>query len=682
MDVYAPDRIRNVALIGHIGSGKTTLIEALLYRAGVIPRLGRVEDGNTVSDFSDEEQAHQMSINLAVAPIEWKGHKINLVDTPGMADFEGDVLAAMSAVDLAVFVVSATDGVEPSTEHYWLAAEELKLPRMVFINKLDRDNASFERTLDELRLKLGSGVAPIELPIGEGATFHGVADLFRDKAYVYDSGTATPVDMPAEMAEHEHEVHDQLVEGIVVGDDDLLTAYLDGEIPSVEVLEATMKKGVTAATVFPVVCGSATRPIGVDRLADFIIEVGPSPADRPVLLTAGDLELAIEADPDGEPLVTVFKTAFDRYVGAISIFRVVSGTIQRDDHLYNHRSGTDERFHTLFGLRGKEQLDVMTLGAGDIGAIAKLAETETGDTLSKRSQPVGLPERRVATPTLATALIPVSKSDETKMADALHRLRAEDPTLTIEQHPITHQTLLHGMGEMHLAIALERMAAKFGVAVTQEPVKVPYRETISRAVEAEGRHKKQSGGHGQYGVCRVAFEPLPEGSGFEFVDATKGGSIPKQYLPAVEKGIRQAMESGGKHGFPVTDIKATCLEGKYHSVDSSELAFSMAGRAAFQEALSTAQPVILEPISEISVIAPSEFQGDIMGDITSRRGRVLGTNTGPYGSQIVTALVPTAEVLRYSIDLRSMTGGRGRHTVAPANYQELPASVASRLVDA
>ena len=609
VDVYAPDRIRNVALIGHIGSGKTTLIEALLYRAGVIPRLGRVEDGNTVSDFSDEEQAHQMSINLAVAPIEWKGHKINLVDTPGMADFEGDVLAAMSAVDLAVFVVSATDGVEPSTEHYWLAAEELKLPRMVFINKLDRDNASFERTLEDLRSKLGSGVAPIELPIGEGATFHGVADLFRDKAYVYDSGTATAVDMPADMAEHEHEVHDQLVEGIVVADDDLLTGYLDGKVPSVEVLEATMKKGVTAATVFPVVCGSATRPIGVDRLADFIIEVGPSPADRPVMLTAGDLELAIEADPDGEPLVTVFKTAFDRYVGAISMFRVVSGTIRRDDHLYNHRSGTDERFHTLFGLRGKDQLDVMTLGAGDIGAIAKLAETETGDTLSKRSQPVGLPERRVATPTLATALIPVSKSDETKMADALHRLRAEDPTLTIEQHPITHQTLLHGMGEMHLAIALERMAAKFGVAVTEEPVKVPYRETISRAVEAEGRHKKQSGGHGQYGVCRVAFEPLPEGSGFEFVDATKGGSIPKQYLPAVEKGIRQAMESGGKHGFPVTDIKATCLEGKYHSVDSSELAFSMAGRAAFQEALSTAQPVILEPISEISVIAPTEFQG-------------------------------------------------------------------------
>lgn len=682
MDVYAPDRIRNVALIGHIGSGKTTLIEALLYRAGVIPRLGRVEDGNTVSDFSDEEQAHQMSINLALAPIEWKGHKINLVDTPGMADFEGDVLAAMSAVDLAVFVVSATDGVEPGTEHYWLAAEEMNLPRMIFINKLDRDNASFERTLDELRSKLGAGVAPIELPIGEGATFHGVADLFRDKAYFYDSGEATPADIPEDMAEHEHEVHDQLVEGIVVADDDLLTGYLDGQIPSVEVLEATMKQGVTEAAVFPVVCGSATRPIGVDRLADFICEVGSSPADRPVMLTAGDLELAIEADPAGEPLVTVFKTAFDRYVGAISMFRVVSGTIRRDDHLYNHRSGTDERFHTLFGLRGKEQLDVMTLGAGDIGAIAKLAETETGDTLSKRSQPVGLPDRRVATPTLATALVPVSKSDETKMADALHRLRAEDPTLTIEQHPITHQTLLHGMGEMHLAIALERMAAKFGVAVTEEPVKVPYRETISRAVEAEGRHKKQSGGHGQYGVCRVAFEPLPEGSGFEFVDATKGGSIPKQYLPAVEKGIRQAMEAGGKHGFPVTDVKATCLDGKYHSVDSSELAFSMAGRAAFQEALSSAGPVILEPISEISVVAPSEFQGDIMGDITSRRGRVLGTNTGPYGSQIVTALVPTAEVLRYSIDLRSMTGGRGRHTVVPANYQELPASVASRLVDA
>lgn len=682
MDVYAPDRIRNVALIGHIGSGKTTLIEALLFRAGVIARPGRIEDGNTVSDFSDEEQSHRMSINLAVAPIEWNGYKINLVDTPGMADFEGDVLAAMSAVDLAVFVVSAADGVEPNTEYYWMVAEEMNLPRMIFINKLDRDNADFERTLAELRDKLGSGVAPIELPIGEGPTFHGVADLFRDKAYIYDSGSATAVDMPAEMAEHEHEVHDQLVEGIVVADDDLLTAYLDGAIPAVPVLEETMKRGVVAATVFPVVCGSATVPIGVDRLADFIVEVGPSPVDRPVTLTAGDLEVAVTADPAGEPLVTVFKTAFDRYIGAISLFRVVSGTIKRDDHLFNHRSGADERFHTLFGVRGKEQLDVLSIGAGDIGAIAKLGDTETGDTLSKRSQPVGLPRRRVAVPTLATALVPATKSDETKMADALHRLHAEDPTLIIEQNPITHQTLLHGLGEMHLAIALERMASKFGVTVSEETVRVPYRETITRATDAEGKHKKQSGGHGQYGVCTVRFEPLPEGSGFEFVDATKGGSIPKQYLPAVEKGIRQALTAGGKHGFPVTDLRATCLEGKYHSVDSSELAFAMAGRAAFHEALSSAEPVILEPLSEVSVYAPSEFQGDIMGDITSRRGRVLGTNSGTNGNQIVTALVPTSEVLRYAIDLRSMTGGRGRHTMRQANYQELPASVASRLVDA
>ncbi len=682
MDVYAPDRIRNVALIGHIGSGKTTLVEALLYRAGVIPRLGRIEDGTTVSDFSDEEQSHRMSINLAVAPIEWKGHKINLVDTPGMADFEGDVLSAMSAVDLAVFVVSATDGLEPSTEHYWMAADELGLPRMIFINKLDRDNANFERTIDELRSKLGAGVGPIELPIGEGPSFHGVADLFRDKAYIYDSGSATEVEMPEDMAQHEHEVHDQLVEGIVVADDDLVADYLDGKVPSVAVLEETMKQGVIEASVFPVVCGSATGPVGVDRLADFICEVGPSPVDRPVVLTAGDREVSVVADSNGEPLVVVFKTAFDRYIGAISLFRVVSGTIKRDDHLYNHRTGTDERFHTLFGLRGKDQIDLMTLGAGDIGAIAKLADTETGDTLSKRSQPVGLPDRRKAIPTLSTALVPVSKSDETKMAEALQRLHAEDPTLIVEQNPITHQTLLHGMGEMHLTIALERMASKFGVAVTEEPVKVPYRETISHSAQVEGKHKKQSGGHGQYGVCTVLFEPLPEGSGFEFVDATKGGSIPKQYLPAVEKGIRQAMEAGGKHGFPVTDLKATCLDGKYHSVDSSELAFSMAGRAAFNEALSQAGPVILEPLSEVSIIAPSEFQGDIMGDMTSRRGRVLGTNSGSAGNQIVTALVPTAEVLRYSIDLRSMTGGRGRHTAQPANYQELPASVASRMVDA
>lgn len=682
MKTFAPDKIRNIALVGHTGSGKTTLAEALLYRAGAIARPGSVDDGSTRTDYTDEEHQHGMSIGLAMAPIIWNDHKINIIDTPGMADFEGEVVAAMSACDLAVFVVSAADGVEPNTERYWRIADRMALPRMIFLNKLDRDNASFETTLDQLRELLGSGVAPIELPIGSGSSFHGVADLFRDKAYIYDSGQAQVVPIPEDMVDGEHAVHDQLVEGIVVADDDLLTAFLDGDVPSVATLEATMARGVASAEVFPVVCGSAAVPVGVDRLADFICEVGSSPVDRPVSVNAGDVQVDILIDPDGKPLVQVFKTVIDRYLGPISLFKVLNGSVRRDDHLFNHRSGTDERMHTIFGMNGGEQYDLQVVSAGDIGAVAKLAGTETGDVLSDRSQPVTLPPLPAVTPTLSVALSPVTKSDDAKMGDALHRLIVEDPTMRLEQNPVTHETLLWGMGEMQLLIAQERLAQKFGVTISVQDPKVAYRQTFSRTVTAEGKHKKQSGGHGQYGVANVRFEPLPEGSGFEFVDATKGGSIPKQFLPAVERGVREAFARGGEARFPIVDVRAVCLDGKYHSVDSSEMAFAMAGRAAVQAAIPDAGLVVLEPLTAVKVDAPARMQGDVMGDLTARRGRVLGTETGSGDMQVISAIVPTAELAKYTIDLRSMTGGRGRHTIEPANYQELPANVAKRLTSA
>ena len=676
---YPAEKVRNVAIVGHTGTGKTTLVEALLYRAGLIGRVGTVEDGTTVTDYHPEEQSRGVSTSLAIAPVEWNGYKINLIDTPGMADFEGEVAAALVAADLAVFVVSASDGVEPNTEHYWRMASDLGVPRMIFINKLDRENASFDATLAELREKLGSGVAPIELPIGDGATFHGIADLFRDTAHIYDSGHAEEVPIPEDMAQREHVVHDNLVEGIVVADDALLEGFLDGKVPSVAVLEETMKRGVTAAEVFPVVCGSAMVPIGVDRLADFICEVGPSPADRPSSVRAGQASVNVSYDQSGEPLLFIFKTLVDKYLGQISLFKVLSGTVRRDDHLFNHRSETDERLHNVFGLRGNQQLDQSVFSAGDIGAVAKLIASQTSDSLSSRHQPVEVASISQAPPVLSIAITAHSKLDDAKLSEALHRLVTEDPALAVEQNASTNQLLLSGMGETHLQIAIERLQSKFGVAVDEGAVLVPYRETITRPAEAEGKHKKQSGGHGQFGVARVRFEPLPEGSGYTFEDATRGGSIPKQYIPAVEKGVYEGMTLGGRYGFPMVDIKATCLEGKYHSVDSSELAFKMAGRLALRTALDEASPVILEPVSQVIVYIPPEFQGDVMGDLVARRGRIQGTESNGDQRQRVSALVPTAEITHYSIDLRSLTGGRGRHSATHSHYEPLPENLVSRV---
>jgi elongation factor G len=662
--VYPSGKIRNVALVGHGGSGKTSLTEALLFVVGAIPRLGRVEDGNTVSDFDPEEARRAISVSMAIAPFEHDGHKVNLVDTPGYADFIGDVAAALRVADLAVFVVSAVEGVEVQTEMAWRMADQAKIPRAVFVNKLDRERASFPRTLDDLKAKFGAGVAPLELPVGEEGSFRGVVDLLTDIAVTYDGegGKGTEGSIPDEMEGEEHTVHDALVEGIVVADDDLMERYLDDESIDVKELEQALAKGIAEASVFPVLCGSATKLIGVDRLAAFITHEGPTP----------DAE-------DGQPVAFVFKTIVDPYVGRVNLFKVLQGTIKTDATLVNGRNGSDERLHQLSVMRGKEQEQTAEVSPGDIAAVAKLGDTTTGDVLGARGADFSVEPFEPPRPVLPTAIRPKSKADEDKLATALHRLLDDDPALRLERNSETKQTLLWGLGETHLSIALEKLHRKLGVDVETDDVKVAYRETITGTAEAEGKYKKQTGGHGQFGVAFVRVEPQERGEGFEFVDQIVGGAIPRQFIPAVEKGVAEAMENGGTFGYPVVDVKVTCYDGKYHSVDSSEMSFKMAGSLGFKEAMAKANPILLEPISELVVTAPEQYQGDLMGDLNSKRGRILGSAAVGNGEFEIVAQVPTSEVLQYSNNLRSITGGRGRFELRHDHYDPVPSHLLDRL---
>jgi len=655
-------KIRNVALVGHQGAGKTTLAEALLHNAGVIPRMGRVEDGNTVCDFDLEEHRRGLSTSLALAPFEYEGHKVNVLDTPGYADFVGDVAAALTAADLALFVVSAVEGVEVQTEVAWRLAEARGIPRAFFINKLDRERASFSRTLDQLKDRFGAGVAPLQLPIGEEGALEGVVELLDDHAITYVGGSPQGTDgpIPDSMEAEEHAVHEALVEGIVVADDALMERYLMEEPIDLAELAKALAKGIDDGTVFPVLCGSAAKLIGIDRLAHFIVEEGPSPHVE-----------------DGSTAIAVFKTIVDQYVGHVNLFKVVQGNLKPDDHLANARTKKDERLHQIFAMRGKEQDSVRELAAGDLGAVAKLADVRTGDVLTTGGVPVEVPIAEAPTPLLSTAIRARNKNDEDKLANALHRLEDEDPVIRIERNPETHQTLLWGTGETHLSIALSKLAAKFGVEVDTDDVRVPYRETISATAEAEGKLKKQSGGHGQYAVAWLRVEPQGRGSGIEFVDAIVGGVIPRNYLPAVEKGVMETAEQGGVFGFPIVDIKVTCFDGKHHSVDSSDMAFRTAASLGLKEAMAKASPILLEPVSELVITVPEAYQGDVMGDLNSKRGRIQGSASIGAGEVEIVASVPTSEVMRYSIDLRSMTGGRGRYSVRHAHYDSLP----SHLVD-
>ena len=673
MKSFPPQKIRNVALVGHGGAGKTTLAEALLFCAGAVSRQGRVEDGTTSTDFDAEEVKRRISLSVAMAPVEHDGHKLNILDCPGYADFLPDVAAALSVADLVVFVVSAVDGVEVQTEVVWKMAAARGLARMIFVSKLDRERADFQGTLAQLQATFGAGIAPLELPIGEEQAFHGVADLLTDRAITYDTGRAVTGDIPEDMEALEHKVREELVEGIVVGDDGLMERYLEGDVPTPKELEDTLAKGIAAGQVFPVVCGSAVTLVGVDRLAQLICEIGPSPLEaRPVTVEVPDGTQEVPCDPEGPVLAYVWKTMADPYVGKVSLFKVLSGTIRPDTVLTNPRSHADERLHALFTLRGKEQDTLSEVAAGDIAAVAKLGDTATGDTLAPRGTPVRVPAPAVAVPVLSVAIRPKSKGDEDKLMTALHRLQDEDPVLTVRRDDETHQTLLGGAGDTHLAIVTERLQRRFGVAVETEDVKVAYRETITTPADAEGKYKKQTGGHGQFGVAFLKVEPRERGAGFEFVDQIVGGAIPRQFIPAVEKGVIETMAKGGVYGYPVVDVRVTVYDGKYHSVDSSEMSFRMAGSIGFHDAMAKAGPVLLEPVSLLEVTVPAAYQGDVMGDLNARRGRVQGTEAGHDGDQVIVAMVPTSEVLRYAIDLRSLTGGRGHFTLAHDHYDLLP----------
>ena len=685
MKAYSPAQVRNVALVGHGGSGKTTLAEAMLLCSGAVSRAGKTDDGTAVLDFEPEEHSHHMSTSLGLAALEWRGYKINVLDCPGYADFVPEALAGLAVADIAIVVVSAVDGVEVQTEVLWRAAAELGIPRLVFLNKLDRERSDFSSALQQVQKAFGAGIAPLELPIGQEHSFSGVVDLLTDTAFTYAPGkhTATAGPIPAEIAEREHAEHDAMVEGIVVADDDLTARYLEGEEISTDELAKTLAKGVVASQVFPVVCGSGASLIGVDRLLDAICDVGPSPLERPPARAhapGSDEVVEVPCDPAGSPLAQVFKTVADPYVGKISLFRVTSGTVRPDAVLYNPRAKAEERLHALFTLRGKEQLPLTEIAAGDIGAVAKLASTNTTDTLTPRNMPVEIDQAgagwlgELSAPVLSVAIRPKSKADEDKLMTALHRLQEEDPSLSVRRDDETHQTVLSGTGETHLAISMERLARKFGVAVETEDLVTPYRETVTSTAEAEGKYKKQTGGHGQFGVASLRIEPMERGGGFEFVDNIVGGVIPRQYIPAVQKGAEEALGDGGAFGWPVVDVRVTCFDGKSHPVDSSELSFKMAGALAVREALAKASPVVLEPLSLLEVTVPDSYQGDVLGDLNSRRGRVQGTETAGTGESLITALVPTAEIVRYAIDLRSLTGGRGRFKARHSHYEVMPSN--------
>jgi elongation factor G len=684
LKTYDAKDIRNVLLVGHGGSGKTTLFEAMLFAAGAVTRMGTVEDGNTVSDHDPDEQRRQISVSLAMAPIEWKDAKINVLDAPGTADFVGDVRSAIRAADAVIVVVSAVDGVEVQTEFAWELAVQENLPRAIFVNKLDRERADFQTTLDQLVSSFGNQVAPFELPIGAEQEFNGIADLLHEKADLYPSGPrAEESDWPDEIHQIADPAREKLVEAVAESDDALIEKYLDeGTLPE-SVITQGAKDGFTNARLAPVFVGSASKAIGIDRLLDFIVEEFPSPVDRaPVdVIGKGGEETERTCDPNGPLTAFVFKTVSDPFVGHITMFRVFSGKVRPDSTVHNATQGTDERIGQLFVLKGKEHESVSEVPAGDIGAVAKLPHTHTGDTFSTKDDPVHLAPVELPEPLLAYAISPKTKGDEDKLATGLSRLREEDPTFRVARNDETHQTVIYGMGEAHLGVQIERLKAKFGVEVETKPAKIAYRETIRSKAKAQGRHVKQTGGHGQYAVCEIEIEPLPRGEGFIYEDKIFGGAIPQQFIPSIEKGIVKTMSEGVLSGNPMVDIKVTLVDGKFHAVDSSDMAFQIAGSLALKEAVEQGGVALLEPIVQLAVTVPESFTGDIMGDLNAKRGRIQGMDQIGGGKQVINALVPQGEVARYVIDLRAMTGGRGAFSLTFSHYDEMPQHLAQKVID-
>jgi elongation factor G len=678
------ESLRNIVLASHGGAGKTSLAETMLFKAGTINRIGRVEDGNTAMDFEPEELKRNISLSSGFHQFNWKKHIVCLIDTPGDQNFFSDTKSCMQASDSAVILVDAVDGVKVQTEQAWSFAEEFKLPCLIFINKLDRERADFNRAFKDAAECFEPKPTMLQIPIGSEANFNGVIDLISMKAYTYDAkGKATKIDIPSDMQDRVSEEREALVENIVESDDELLERYLEGETLSDNEIKIALKKGILSRSFIPVLCGSVAKNIGIDLLQDFIVHCMPSPLDRGSWIASdasGDNETECRPDPDAPFAGFVFKTVADPFAGRLSIFRIVSGTLGADGNFFNVNKDTSERYNQLLRLVGKEQKQITKAGPGAIVAVAKLKETTTGDTICNSSQKVKFKCADPLPPLISFAVKAKSKGDEDKVFISLSKLLEEDMSLQLTRNPETKQILLSGLGQVHIEVTTERLKRKFNVEVQLDMPKVPYKETITKKVRVQGKHKKQTGGHGQYGDCWIQIEPLPRGKGFEFENKIVGGVIPRQYIPAVEKGVIESSQKGVLSGFPCIDFKVILDDGSFHAVDSSEMAFKIAGSLAFKKAATDAGPVLLEPIMNVSVITPDEYMGDIMGDLNSRRGRVLGMDSKGK-NQVINAQVPMSEFLTYAPDLNSITGGRGIFTMEFSHYDEVPAQISQKIVE-
>jgi elongation factor G len=681
----AADRIRNVAVVGHRGSGKTSLHEALLFQAGAINRLGSVIDGSTTSDTDPDEKARQMSISLALSSFEWQQRRVNLIDTPGDSSFIADALGALRVCESAVFVINAVMGVEVHTTRLWQRAAELDLARLLYVNMLDRERADFFRALESLKAAFGPHVVATEIPIGSEQEIRGLIDLVDMKAYEYGDASrenCKEIDIPAELRAQAEEYREKLMDEVSETSDSLMERYLEGEEISHDEIVAALKDGTNHGSLHPVTCGVATRNLGTNRLLDAIVEDLPSPVKHGGL-KVGDVTL--EPIEDSELFAYVFKTRADPFAGRINLFRVYQGTMSQDSQVLNTRTHNKERIGQLITFQGGNSAPTHPhadeFGPGDIGAVAKLKETRAGDWLAARDEPISMPSIKLPAPVMAFSIEPQTKGDEDKVFTALRRLQEEDPTIDLHRDAQTGEQIVAGLSQVHVEVIVERLHSRFGAEVALKPPRVPYQETIRGSAKAHGRHKKQSGGRGQFGDCHIEIEPLAPGEGFQFVNAIKGGVIPTSFVPAVEKGVQEAMQEGVVAGYPVKDVRVRVYDGSYHSVDSSEMAFKVAGSQAMKQAMEDARPVLLEPIMLVSVNAPEDTVGDVIGDLNSRRGRPLGMEPVGSGMTDIKAEVPMAEMLSYAPDLRSITGGQGEFTMEFERYEEVPGHLAGRVVD-
>jgi elongation factor G len=684
---YSVEQIRNVAVIAHGGAGKTSLVEAMLYDSGAVTRLGSVTEGNTVTDFEPEEIERKITISSSLAYCTWAGHRVNLIDTPGFVNFLEDAKGSMRAADGAVVIVSALSGVKGETEKLWGYADEFGIPRLVFVNKMDRENADFASAIGGVSNAFQKDAVPINFPIGSGEGFRGVVDVLRMKAYTFKDGEPSEEEIPADLAGAAEEYRKKLIEGVAESDDALLEKYLEGEELTGEEITRGLRDSVLKGLFVPVTCGSATKNMGVQPLLDAVVLCLASPVDM------GEIRPATGSNPkDGseevrlpkedEPFSAyVFKTIADPFAGKLSMFKVHSGTLRADSGIYNTTSDSKERVGQIFHLMGKKQTPAQSLGPGEIGVVAKLKETHTGDTLSDEAGRILYDKVSFAEPLIYYAIEAMSKGEEDKVSTGLGRILEEDPALRFKRDEEAKEMLLAGMGQLHLEITLEKLKRKFGVEVLMKAPKIPYRETIKKKVKAQGRYKKQSGGRGQYGDCWIEIEPLPRGAGYEYVNKIVGGAIPRQYIPAVDKGVQEALQEGIYAGHQMIDLKVTLYDGSYHAVDSSEMAFKIAGSLGIKKAVAEANPVILEPIMKVEITTPEDLLGAVIGDLNSRRGKVQGMDQLSGGNQRISALVPMAEMLTYANQLQSITSGMGVYTMEFANYEELPAHIAQKLIE-